>query len=346
MKRPAASAVPGGPERTRSPEEPGRYTLRFAALALCLFTLAGALDPLMAQVANPNRGLGPFKAVIQGRGETQVRLLRRDRSMVWILQQSQGGSFIETGIEAAKFQSLDVPTPALFGQVDRVADAAAAAALLPEMKKLADQLKPFRDLPGMISDQALARVAQLYEKQENWPAAMELYNEILAQPYTNSGVTEARQKAGLCLVRMKEYEKALQLLDIEALGSEDPSVLSEVYMARALAFEASGNLDQALMSYLHLVVFFPFVENNEEKCLAAALPLYEKLGDWDGAWKTVEALSRLYPGTPGAEAAAAFAARNQEAFRKEADFHESSTNVLQEHSETFIEDKGVADEFK
>ncbi len=109
--------------------------------------------------------------------------------------------------------------------------------------------------------------------------------------------------------------------DVEDLGDEDDlDLVSEVYFARGAVFQKLGRHEDALLSLLHLVVFLPYVRDNEPRALAEALPSFAALNDWDAAYKTVQQLREKYAESPAAKQAEAFAEKYPEQMKKEADF--------------------------
>lgn len=285
------------------------------------------------------RGIGPFTLKAK-RGTVTVRLLRRDRDLVWVMQQSRTGEFIETGIAAADIQAFDIPTPKLFLAADQAATPEQMNRVQAALRKFADQLMPFRDLPGMVLDEALLLQGRLHEKQERWAKAVAAYEDILAQDYHPPQAAEARLRAGLCYARLGQYEKALEYTSLENVTDDDLQLLSDVYFLRGEAFQHQGHYDEALLSYLYLVVFYPFVYDNEPRCLAAVLPCYAALTDWEAAYRTTEVLTSTYEGTEYAALAEAFAKEHETHIMKEVELQDTP-DVTE-----FEEDKGVYEDFE
>lgn len=295
--------------------------------------LGSAVLDVHAQARASRRGAGPFKVTLIDGSETQVRLLSRDKNLVMVMRETSQGTFIETGIDYRKISSFDIPELPIFELVDQVQTSEQVLKLQAELTKLGEQLLPFRDLPGIVADKVLLKRGQLYEKQERWKKALALYVDILNQKYDPPEMEEATMRTGLCLARLGEYERALKYLDLDKLEDDDLSLLSEVYMARAKAFEEKDNIDQALLNYLYLVVFHPFVDDNEQRCLAAVLPLYAKLKDWNAAWQTIQTIKKQYPGTEAERTAEAFMKEHEEMLSAEAAYHEEELDNQEDELE-------------
>lgn len=280
------------------------------------------------------RGIGPF-SVETVRGPLNVRLLRRDRDLIWVVQQLSSGQQVDTGLPAKEFVKFNLPRPRLFQVLD-TATAEQAKALRPQLENYIRQLLPYRDLPGMNVDEAQLLLGRLLERAEDWKAAAAVYGEVIAQPYQPAEAGPARLRRGLCLTRLGQAEEALPLLDTAKLGDdEDLDLVSDIYLARGEVLQKLARHEEAILSYLHLVVFLPYVRDNEPRALAAALPSYAALNDWDAAYKTVQQLREKYKDSESARKAEEFAGTYPEQMKKEADFRgDTGEDAAAEESES------------
>jgi tetratricopeptide (TPR) repeat protein len=293
-------------------------------LALTLLALAAGVEaqvpPAPAPVPAPApRGIGPF-SLETARGPLTVRLLRRDRDLIWIVQQLTSGQTVDTALPAREITRFILPRPRLFQALD-VATKEQARALRPQLEGYIRQLTPYRDLPGLNVDEAQLLLGRLLEQEEDWKGAAAVYADIIAQPYKPAESARAGLRRGLCLARLDQAEEAAPLLATDGLGDEDDlELVSDVYFARGAVFQKLGRHEEALLSLLHLVVFLPYVRDNEPRALAEALPSYAALNDWDAAYKTVQQLRASYAESPAAKQADLFAETYPEQMKKEADF--------------------------
>ncbi len=271
-------------------------------LALCGTLLAGGAQ---AQ----ERGIGPF-FVQTAEGRFPVRLLKRDREKgtVWVLKQAQAGGYFEAGMAPGEIILVEMPRPKFFEAALQPATPEQAAQAQAALKNMADSLKPFRDLPGVLGDEALVLQGRLAEAGGQYPQALKFYEEVLQQPYFSAQAGPARLRAGLCYSALGDPAKAFEYLSDVTVSDEDADLLSEVMLSRGQALAKLGRHQEAVLSLLYLVVFHPYVRDNEARCLSAVLPSYAALKDWDALAKTVQTLEASYPGTPHATNAAAFAA--------------------------------------
>lgn len=306
---------------------------------IVIWLLAVAPVETGAVPASTKRGVGPF-SLQTTRGTAKVRLLRREDDLVWLLQMTRQGDYVQTGLPVADIIAFEIDEERLFAAAQTAAGEEAMVRVQQELRRVIDELLPYRDLPGMIVDQALMVQARLYEKRERWEKAYETYEQVLSQDYAPEQAEQARLRAGVCLSRMGRHENAVTYLAVDGLREDDLDLVSEVYYARGAAFQAMGRYDEAIMSYLYLVVFYPFVNDNEPRCLAAVLPCYAALTDWGAAYKTARILATEYDGTEWAETARAF--REQHGAQLAA-----APSVRDSYeADQFEEEEGVYDDFE
>lgn len=297
-----------------------RRLLLLALLLGVTIHAAPAQSPAPAPVAPAApRGIGPF-SLETTRGPLTVRLLRRDRDLVWVVQQLSSGQTVDTGLPAREITKFNLPRPRLFQAVD-AASPEQARAFRPQLENYIRQLLPYRDLPGLNVDEAQLLLGRILEQAEDWKGAAALYGEIIGQPYKPAEAASARLRQGFCLARLGQYEEALPLLDPAILGDSDNlEMISDIYLMRGEALQKTARHEEAVLSYLHLVVFLPYVRDNEPRALAAVLPSYAALNDWDAAYKTVQQVREKYTNSPAAKLVEAFAETYPEQMNKEAEF--------------------------
>ena len=270
-----------------------KKTSCFVCGALALGLLLTAAPAVRAQTRSAT-GLGPF--VIQtARGNFNVRLLRRDKDMLWVIKEADAGGSFEAGIPLAELRLVEVPPPRVFAVVDQATGDTQIRAAHDGLDRLMQSLKPFRGLPGVPYEDAMLNKGKLYARQGLWREAVRSYEDILQQPHDTGQKTPARIRAGIAYELAGEHENALKHLEGATIPEDDEELLSSALFARGAARGATGDCPGALMDYLYLVVFHPYAQNNEARCLEAALPCYAELKDWESFLKTVQWLRREYP---------------------------------------------------
>jgi tetratricopeptide (TPR) repeat protein len=258
--------------------------------------IAGSLHEAEAQTAR-ERGIGPFNLSTR-RGDITIRLLRREGDMIWLDRQVQSGQWIETGVPKIDIIEFRAPRPPEFIAADAAQNPEQIASAIDQLRRMVARLRAYRDLPGIPVHEALLLTAQLNERREFWRDALQNYEELLAQTYAMSDRPLIRYRAGLCLAKMQQYERALAYLLDDPVPEEDLDLWSLVMQARAGSLAATGRHREAVDALLHLIVFHPYSLNNEVNALANIIPAYIAIGDWDAVMKSYEALQRDYPEAP------------------------------------------------
>ncbi len=131
-----------------------------------------------------------------------------------------------------------------------------------------------------------------------WADALDAYRELLKfRPQTDFAY---RAKLGMAhaLYQQKEYEKAIEVY--QALMSHQGGVLSPPIAARALyglgnCYFKQGEFEEALVSYLKVVVLYYDFEDWVKKSIFSSGLCYERLGDLKRAKATYQELMEKYP---------------------------------------------------
>lgn len=263
------------------------------AILLAALVLAACPSPAPAQTT----GIGPF-AIQTPRGRFNARLLRKDKATLWVMRESADGGQFEAGVPLAEITRIEVPTPRMFAFAEQATSQEQIRAAHDGLDRIIAMLKPFRELPGVNVDEAVLRKGQLYDRQGLWREAVHHYEEIVKLPYPSDQKPAAQLRAGIALELAGEHESALKYLLDAQIPEDDEVLLSSAIFARASALAAADRNTEAIMDYLRLVVFHPYVQNNEARGLEAVLPCYAKLKDWESMLKTIVYLRQEHAGTP------------------------------------------------
>lgn len=280
---------------------------RTAAVFLLL-----ALAPLAARAQ-----LGPYP--IQTKQATfEASIVKRDKNILWVQRKSSTGQNTpEVGLAVADIVQIQMPTPAVFAAIERirtspVATDAQFATAHRALDKIILQIKALRDIPGIPANQAMILKGRLYDKKGLWRESARIYEEILAKSPPPEIATQAQILAGIAYAKGGEYNQAVEYLGGIPLPEEDEEVLSQLLFALGDSYFALENYDNALLSYLPLVVFYPYVYDNEPRGLAAALGCYAKLKEWEPLYRSIQEIKSGYPDSPAAKTADEFLAEYQE----------------------------------
>ena len=278
--------------------KPRSTLLLRAGLMVLFWTLGFGLDAGAAQKKWSRRGVGPY-TMEAAHGTFEVKLLRIEKELLWVLQRSKSGDEIETGIDLARIKNIEVPRPTLFDSAEYAEKLASIERLQGALRVFIKNHEPFRSLPGMITDEAYYWRARLFMKEQKWKQAARTFENVLDKKYLGKEqLVDAYLRTGLCFAKMNEPKKALKYLQLDHMPDDDLEFVSEAYFARGQALESVEKYKHALIHYLNLVVFYPFVNDNEVKAMEKTLPCYVALEHWQPAKETYEAMKRLYPEAP------------------------------------------------
>ncbi len=275
-----------------------------------------ALILLAALAPQARAQLGPYP-IRTKQAEFEATLVKRERDTLWIERRSaDGGRAPQVGIPVADILAIAMPRPALFAAVEKIRSAPAAtdaqfAAAHAALDKFILQTKALRDLPGIPANEAMLLKGKLFSKKTLWREAIRQYEDLVTKAAGTAVATNAQLLAGIAYSRSGEHQFAVEYLGGMPLPEEDEELLSDLLFALGNSYFALGNYDNALLSYLPLVVFYPYVYGNEARGLAAALACYAELKEWEPLYRTVQEIKTGYPGSPAEQVADKFLADYQ-----------------------------------
>ena len=281
---------------------------RFYVLRKSFRTALGLalLAPLAASAQ-----LGPWP--IQTKQTTfEASIVKRDKDILWVERQSSDGQRMpQVGLAVADVVRIGMPRPALFDAVEKIRALPAAtdaqfAAAHAALDKMILQLKPLRDLPGIPADEAMVAKGRLYDAKGLWRESTRIYEDVVTKSAGSAAASNAQMLAGIAYAKGGEYNSAIEYLGGIPLPEEDEEMLSNLLFALGDSYFALENYDNALLSYLPLVVFYPYVYDNEPRGLAAALGCYAALKEWEPLYRSIQEIQKNYPAAPAAQTAAEF----------------------------------------
>lgn len=284
------------------------YVLRKISLATLGLAL---LAPLAASAQ-----LGPWP--IQTKQTAfEASIVKRDKDILWVERKSADGTRSpQIGLPVADVVQIGMPRPALFDVVEKIRLAPAAtdaqfAAAHAALDKMILQLRSLRDLPGIPANEAMVAKARLYDAKGLWRESTRLYEDVVLKAAGTAAASNAQILAGIAYAQGGEHHSAVEYLGGIPLPEEDEEILSKLLFALGDSYFALGNYDNALLSYLPLVVFYPFVYDNEARGLAAALACYAELKEWEPLYRSIQEIQKNYPTSPAAQTAAEFLEKYQ-----------------------------------
>ena len=260
--------------------------------------------------------LGPYPIQTK-QAAFEAKIVKRDKDILWVQRESAEGTTPQVGIAVGDILRIQMPRPALFDGIEKIRTAPAAtdaqfAAAHAALDKFILQTKALRDLPGIPADEAILLKGRLYDAKGLWRESTRLYEDILAKSVPSAVSTNAQMLAGIAYAKGGEHNQAIEYLGGIALPEEDEEILSNLLFALGDSYFALENYDNALLSYLPLVVFYPYVYDNEPRGLAAALGCYAQLKEWEPLYRSIQEIQKNYPTSPAAQTAAEFLEKYKE----------------------------------
>lgn len=242
----------------------------------------------------------------------EASIVKREKDILWIERKSADGTRTpQIGLAVADIVRIGMPRSTLLDTVEKIrtfptATDAQFAAAHAALDKMILQLKPLRDLPGIPANDALLAKGRLYDAKGLWRESVRIYKDILSKSPNTAAATNAQMLAGIAYAHGGESNFAVEYLGGIPLPEEDEELLSKLLFALGDSYFALQNYDNALLSYLPLVVFYPYVYDNESRGLAAALGCYAELKEWEPLYRSIQEIQKNYPTAPAAKTAAEF----------------------------------------
>jgi len=238
---------------------------------------------LLSLAAAAQAQLGPWPIQTK-QAAFEAEIIKREKDLLWVQRKAADSSQAapQIGIAIPDIVQIQVPRPPLLDMAEKLRTSPAAtdaqfAAAHSALDKMILQLKPLRDLPGIPAHEAMLAKGRLYDAKGLWRESTRIYEDILAKAPGTAIATNAQILAGIAFAKGGEHQFAVEYLGGVPLPEEDEELLSTLLFALGDSYFALGNYDNALLSYLPLVVFYPFVYDNEPRGLAAALGCYAEL---------------------------------------------------------------------
>lgn len=277
-------------------------------------------------------GVGPF-TVHTKQSAFSAKLSRIDKNTLWVLRESSDGTPLPVGVALGDVEWVDVPHPAIFDRALKATTNQFAAAHK-GLDAVIAQMRPFQALPGMIMDEAMMIKGQVYAKEKKWKEAIRLFEQVMALPFETDAKRIARIQAGVAYAQLEDHERVVEYLGGIPMPEDDEELLSDMLFALGNAYFYLENYDDALMSYLPLVVFYPYVKFNEARGLEAALGCYAKLEEWEPLYKSIQTIRKEYPDSPASKTTDQFVKDYQQELLQVGEFVDGPTVVQPESSVT------------
>jgi tetratricopeptide (TPR) repeat protein len=230
--------------------------------------------------------------------------LVRNGDMLMVDVKTSSGSKGHVGYQVADVAEMNLPEPDLLKFVaEQVANGDFTHALA-QIEPVVAYQKTIRDIPGnWWAKSALLDISALLGLNRMADATA-LATEIAANSKDPETIVSAKLQITL-MTKFDDPQQALAAYNAVINQSRDPRTLSQAWIAEGDIQAAQHEIEEALMDYLTVTVFFP--ENNPllPKALWGAGQAYAKLKDAVNATKTYQTLISQYPNSPEAALAKA-----------------------------------------
>ncbi len=139
------------------------------------------------------------------------------------------------------------------------------------------------------------------KKQESG-AAMSEFEKVIGLQAQSAEVARLQilSKAGkaLALAQSKQGDESLAITNalIAELNPTDVEMAARIYNAQGAGFEASGDLDGAILAYLHTHLMFSLQPDAHAEALQRLAELWPQVGKPDRAAEARQELQQRYPG--------------------------------------------------
>jgi TolA-binding protein len=267
----------------------GRWTL---GVFCCVFLPLLLIDPATrAQTIDLKTGQ-----------KVETTGVRRDGDMIMGRVQVGSGSG-EVGYHIPQIAKVEFPKPRGLAEASNLLSQGQPDKALAEINQVVAFYEPFKDVPGAWWSQAalikVSALSALHRDAEAEALTMEI-QKFVTDPET---ARAARLQLTGDLIHKQDFEKAAEICENAIKEGTRPEILAEAWIKKGDLLYAQRRWDEALLAYLHVLVFY----SDEKRFMPAALlgsaRAYGQL-DQDGrARKSLNELIATFP--KSAEAAIA-----------------------------------------
>lgn len=247
----------------------------------------------------------PAQTLLLKNGDTvSANGLIRNGDMLMVDVKTSTGGKGQVGYHVADVAELNLPEPdVLKYAAEQVANGDFAHALT-QIEPAVDYQKTIRDIPGnWWAKSALLEISALLGLNRTADATA-LAAEISSYSQDPEILVAAKLQIALT-TKFDDPQQALAVYDGIISQSRDPRTLSQAWIAEGDIQVAQHEIEEGLMDYLTVTVFYPEHNPLLPKALWGSGQAYAKLKDLTNATKTYQKLISDYPDSPEAALAKA-----------------------------------------
>jgi tetratricopeptide (TPR) repeat protein len=261
-------------------------------LTFSLFVLAGISS-------------APAQTLLLKNGESvPANGLARNGDMIMVAVKTSTGSVGQVGYHVSDVAELNLPAPEVLKFAAEQAANGDFTHALAQIEPVVAYQKTIRDIPGnWWAKSALVEVSALLGLNRMADATA-LVNEIAGYSKDPEIIVSAKLQI-VMMTKFDDPQQALAAYDAVISQSRDPRTLSQAWIAEGDIQVAQHEIEEGLMDYLTVTVFYPEHNPLIPKALWDSGQAYAKLKDATNATKTYQTLISQYPKSPEAASAKA-----------------------------------------
>jgi hypothetical protein len=251
-------------EKSAEKSFPRAWKIPPESSSFCIFHSSGRLAPA-APAARAQ--LGPYPIQTK-QAAFEASIVKRDKDILWVERKSADGSRSpQVGLAVADIVQIGMPRPALFDAVEKSAPpppppTRSSPPPTPRSTSSSSRPRPCATSPASPPTKPWSsRAASTTRRASgaNPPASTRTSSPRppLHRRHQRPDPRRHRLRQG----RRPPFRRRIPRR--HPLPEEDEEILSALLFALGDAYFALGNYDNALLSYLPLVVFYPYVYDNE-----------------------------------------------------------------------------------
>ena len=256
-------------------------------LSFLLFVLVGIVS-------------GSAQTILLKNGESMpANGLVRNGDMLMVAVKTSTGGAGQVGYQVADVEELNLPAPDVLKYAEQQVASGDFQHAFAQIDPVVTYQKTIRDIPGnWWAKSALLEVSALLGLNRVADATA-LVTEISNYSKNPEILTAAKLQIALT-TKFDDPQQALAAYDAIINQSRDPQTLSRAWIAEGDIHVEQHELEDALLAYLTVTVFYPEHNPLLPKALWGSGQAYSKLKDLTNATKTYQKLISDFPDSPEA----------------------------------------------
>jgi tetratricopeptide (TPR) repeat protein len=208
-----------------------------------------------------------------------------------------GATAGDVGFPVSSITKIEFPEPAeLSAATDLLLQGKAAEALV-KIEPVLKAQAAFKDIPGSWWAKAAQVKLTALAATHGDADADALIKEMLNTKADPEVVLYAKVRDAASLARKGSKKQAIEVCDAVIKDSKRKETLADAWCTKGLTQLSLHDFDSALMSLLHIPIFYPDQKLLMPRVLAGCAYAYTSLEDYVNAKSSLEELIKTYPGS-------------------------------------------------